>query len=292
MKVKLSRPVRVVLLIVATALSVMPMLEVTLRVVDPWGLKYFDDLAYLWENVVAHPQRGYAVPPGTYQFSNWKATILADSTRWLPDNQQGKCKVVFLGDSATWSHGVSDEQTWVNVVAGQLPEANAINAGLNGYNSENVRRAIAEFPDAHLIVYLIVGNDMEPTSGWENGWPYQPRLWMLDKYVRYWQLSRGFNATPASAATPNDPRPPDPHYQRFLNDLEAMSADPRVIFLAIPGFLDPALIAQYDIFVFPSNDRNERISVADPHANADGSRAMATSALPVLQAAMAARCPR
>lgn len=292
MRTKLSKPVRWLLLLVVTALSVVPMLEITLRVVDPWGLKYFDDLAVLWDAVVEHPQRGYALPPGTYQFSNWKATILPDSTRWLPANHEGQCKVLFLGDSVTWSHGVSDEETWVNVVAGQLPTANVINAALNGYNSENVRRALEEFPAAHVIIYLIVGNDMEPTMGWENGWLRQPRLLMLDKYARYWQLSRGFGNTPAVANTSAEPPPPDPHYQRFEADLDALSRDPRVVFLAIPGFLDPGLISKYNIFVFPKGDGRGRISVVDPHPNAEGSRNMATIALPVIQAAMGERCPQ
>ncbi|MFN8448736.1 MAG: hypothetical protein U0521_09145 [Anaerolineae bacterium] len=37
-----------------------------------------------------------------------------------------------------------------------------VNAGVSGYNSTNVARALTLYPDARALVYLIVNNDAEP----------------------------------------------------------------------------------------------------------------------------------
>jgi hypothetical protein len=70
-----------------------------------------------------------------------------------------------------------------------------------------------------------------------------------------------------------------------------MAGDPRFLLLAIPGFLDPAFIAAHDIYELPPGDGRGRISAADPHPNAEGSQRMAAALLPIVQGALATRCP-
>ncbi|MFN8418328.1 MAG: SGNH/GDSL hydrolase family protein [Anaerolineae bacterium] len=285
----MKRPLRIIVLILFLIVTLPIELEVLLYLLDPWGLKYFDDLAILWENVVSDPDRGYMLPAGTYKFSHWTATIDEGSVRAVPGNQHGSCKVLFIGDSVTWGHGVDDADTWISRIAEQMPQIDAINAALDGYNSENVRRGIADFPDAKVIVYFVIGNDAEPTSGWDYGLPQQPHLSMIEKYIRYLQLNAQINAPAPKSETAQQ----DPNYIRFKNDLQALADDGRVIFFAPKDVFEASIVSQYDIHELTADPKNpDRISAADPHPNPNGHRRVAAFILPFVQSAAAKACPQ
>src|SRR5262245_45701053 len=108
---------RRIVFVIVVLVSIVLELEIVLNLLDPWGCRYFNDLATLWEKVVESPNRGYVLPLGKYQFSHWQATELQNSVRLVPDNANGPCQVVFLGDSVEWGHGVNDNETWVNLIA-------------------------------------------------------------------------------------------------------------------------------------------------------------------------------
>jgi lysophospholipase L1-like esterase len=284
----MKKPLKIVAFIVVLLVSLPLELELLLSVTDIWGLKYFDDLATLWEKSIIDPTRGYILPPGTYRFSHWTATELENSVRWLPNNAKGPCEVVFLGDSVTWGHGVNDAETWVNLIAAQMPQINAINPSLDGYNSENVRRAIAGFPEANVIVYLIVGNDTDSTYGYSNPLPYQPHLSMIEKYIRYYAIQKS-GSTSALEYANVAPATTDSNVQRFISDLKALKEDKRVVFIAFDKEFDN-LKQQFGIRSIPAY--THRISFADPHPNAEGSKEMAASIQPIVQQAVAQQCPR
>ena len=134
--------------------------EALLARFDPLGFVYFRDQAYLSAQMIPDP-RGYNFRPGTYPLS-FALTILPDGTRAVPDTGPAAVTLVFIGDSVTFGYGVDDDQTWVNLIARTLPGVHVINAGVSGYNSTNVARTVAQFPDADALVYLIVNNDAEP----------------------------------------------------------------------------------------------------------------------------------
>lgn len=284
----MRKVLKIALFIVVLLVSLPLELELLLSVTDIWGLKYFDDLATIWEKSVVDPTRGYVLPPGTYQFSHWNATQLENSVRLLPNNAKGPCEVVFLGDSVTWGHGLNDSETWVNLIAAQMPQINAINPSFDGYNSENVRRAIAGFPQANVILYMIVGNDTDPTSGYSNPLPYQPHLSMIEKYIRYFAVQKN-QAAPAANNTSFTPQTTDPNIQRFISDLQAMKQDKRVVLIAFDKEFDN-FKKDYNIHSIPFY--THRISYADPHPNIEGSKEMATNILPIVQAAVAQQCPQ
>ena len=283
----MKKVIRIIVFIIVVLVSTYFEIELVLTLTDPWGLEYFDDLATIGEKAVESPNRGYVLPPGTYQFSHWQATELENSIRLVPDNANGSCKVVFLGDSVEWGHGVNDKETWVNLIAAQLPHINAINASFDGYNSENVRRGIADFPDANLIVYLIIANDTDPTLGYANGWPHQPHLSMIDKYVRFFMLNKG----QGDQTIVNGPGKEQQQVGklRFESDIEALAQDKRVVMISFQGDFDKSFDAQYNIHVIPHY--KNRISNADAHPNVEGSKELAASIFPTVRDAVVQQCP-
>ncbi|MEO8398085.1 MAG: hypothetical protein ABI700_34140, partial [Chloroflexota bacterium] len=131
---------------------------------DPLGFGYFRDQADLNLHLIADP-RGYTFQPGTYKLSKSSFTILPDGNRAVPDTPpNAKKTLVFMGDSVTFGYGVDDDQTWVDLVAGDLPGVHVIDAGVSGFNSANVVRTLALYPDAQALVYLIIDNDADPEN--------------------------------------------------------------------------------------------------------------------------------
>ncbi len=272
------------LVLLGTILVLLIGAEVVLNIFDPWGVHYFDDLASVWDNTVAHPDRIDVISPGVYRFSNWTVTELEGYTRAVPDNMKGSCKVVFVGDSVTWGHGVNDKDTWVNLVAAQLPETNVINAGFEGYNSENVKGTLKDFPDAKLLVYLIIGNDAEPTTGLLR----QTRASMMKKYLTFFfkeilktDSNRAANADTIATSDSTI-------YNRFRADIEAMSHDKRVVFIGFDEPLSNSLKPAYHVNTIPLYTNH--ISLADPHPSARGHQQVAESILPIVQKAIENQC--
>jgi hypothetical protein len=257
----------------STGVTILGM-ELALSVFDPWGMHYFDDVGSIWEHVIPHENRVYVLSPGVYHFSNWSVNQLNDYTRLVNNSQEGACKVVFLGDSVTWGHGVNDDDTWVNLLAAQLPGTTVINAGFDAYNSENVLGTLADYPDAHLFVYLIFANDAVPTLDVHR----KPHYSMLGKYLLYIveQLSGDADQSQHSDTI------------RFKAEIQQMGLDPRVIFIGFDEPLAQSLKPEYDVFLIPAY-RNS-ISKVDFHPNPEGHKEIAEAVLPYVRAAVERQC--
>lgn len=166
------------------------MIEGFLRVIDPWGIYYFDDQLELRESYVQLPDGTYTLPEGEYQLTRFSASILMDGTRLVPDTQLSDCVIVTVGDSVTWGHGVNDAETWVNLLARDFPTVQFINAGVNGYNIETVWRSMGRFPNAKGYLYLMTDNDAAFETEWDakidgrGVWQNEPAAYM-SKYALY-----------------------------------------------------------------------------------------------------------
>ncbi len=174
--------------------------EALLALFDPLGFAYYRDQAYLGSLLVPDP-RGYNFRPGTYQLSSFRFTLLPDGTRAVPDtNLSADRTLVFVGDSVTFGYGVNDDQTWVNLIARALPDVHVINAGVSGYNSRNVSRAISLYPRTASLVYLIVSNDAEPEKQVDFDHLHAPDAG---------ELARALPAQPARLPVPDQRRSAD-----------------------------------------------------------------------------------
>ncbi|MBN1284978.1 MAG: hypothetical protein JXB47_06250 [Anaerolineae bacterium] len=57
--------------------------EILLRVFDPWGMRYFDDVEFAARRYVSDPVRDYVLPAGRYEFSAWRAVVGTDHMRYV-----------------------------------------------------------------------------------------------------------------------------------------------------------------------------------------------------------------
>lgn len=269
------------------------LLELLLALVDPWGMRYFTDLAKMArEDWVVDSQRGYKFPAGTYEYSHWSATIV-DGARYLPQaGPDANCAVVILGDSVAFGYGVDDEDVWLNQIVPDLPDVTFLNTGVPRYNSTNVLRTYQAFPDADAYLYLIVNNDIEPAidlethvfTGSGEGLPF---------VVRYVNFGIYFGG--------QSRRPPDPDgqfslaapdTQRFLSEVNALRADER---MTLVGFQAQAITNTLQAQEIPVEvvpyAAEERISVADNHLNETGNRLMAEDLQPIVENVVQTHCP-
>ena len=94
-------------------------IEAALAAVDPWGVRYFDDVQSIWQ-ASAPDVTGYSFKPGRYIFGPTAFTIEADGLRAVPGRDSSGPRVAFVGDSVTFGQGVNDADTWVSLMAAAL----------------------------------------------------------------------------------------------------------------------------------------------------------------------------
>ncbi|MBZ0309225.1 MAG: hypothetical protein K8I82_24380 [Anaerolineae bacterium] len=113
----------------------------------------------LWDAKLEWREEGWLVKPGRHDFSDSRATVLDNHTRFVPDTSPSDCQIVTVGDSITFGLWVDDEDTWVNQLARLLPDVEFINAGVPGYNSSQLVHTFSRYPDASGYLYVVVDND-------------------------------------------------------------------------------------------------------------------------------------
>lgn len=244
-------------------------LELGLRILDPWGMAYFDDQATLQAKLARLTNR-VSLQPGRYTLHNWQVVQREDFTRRVPGSRGGKCHITFIGDSVTWGQGVSDAQTWVSLVAQALPFATVQNAAFSGADSNDVMRSVRDFAGADALVYLIIYNDVDDKA---HPWSPNPPSGYLGRYL-YAYL--GVYKAP----------PPD--WPRFWADMAVLQADPRIVLVAFDDAFGAQVAARLNVHLIPPY--TERLAVVDSHPNAMGHRQIADAILPVIRSTIG-RCP-
>ncbi len=252
------------------------LVEGILVALDPLGVRVYDDWLPLFQAVVAHPIRQYVLKPGRYSLSYGPVTVAPDHTRVVPDSQGGPCVIVFVGDSMVFGLGVKDSDTWINRLARNLPGTTLVNAGMFGYNSEQIRWTLALFPDAAVLVYLVYGNDDEVTRSLVGGAGWLVRLGAESMTLRYADfLGQDDHGSPRD-------RP------RFEVDLTSIRRDSRVILVAFDDVWGRQFGEQFDAYLIPLYTR--RLSYFDGHPDAAGNREIAAAIAPIVERAVRERC--
>lgn len=118
----------------------------------------------------------------------------------------GVFRILCLGDSVTFGTGVTNEQTYPNVLEGIIQQAappgmivDVINAGISAYNIRNIRGLLEHYinylkPD--VVVYAFVENDLDDSvSAGPGGWlvAYDPTKssdepFILDDFPAVWLM--------------------------------------------------------------------------------------------------------
>lgn len=250
------------------------MVEGLLRVFDPLGAHYFTDIEQLGLSSAIDEHRGYTLQAGSYSLRGWSVTELPDGIRYTPASETSACKVLMLGDSVVFGHGVNDNETAANILASKL-HANIINTAFEGYNSRQVLETLRLHPEVDVAVYLIINNDMDPA-------------WHFEKPDRLEQTPMLSIYTMALWNISHRPAPVEEE-ARFWSDIAQLSSDPRVQLVAFDEPVGRLVASRYPVAIIPPY--KSRNSFFDPHPSAEGHQEIAASMLPIVQSAVAKRCP-
>ena len=148
-----SRFRRLLLSLITTAV-IFGFAELIARSINPvfprWGLP--DTNAVI---MTAHPTRLWGLAPGSRKNVDTTATVNQLGLRGdlvavpRPVSEE---RIVILGDSTFFGHGVSDEDTLPSALQARLTNTTVINGGVPGYSTEQTRRLLDE------VIW-----DLEPT---------------------------------------------------------------------------------------------------------------------------------
>lgn len=156
-----------------SALIALGLAEAGLRVFRPWGIEYFHTLPYHMQGMVDHPQLGYVHPKSvSYELGTNRVELNSHGLRdeeVLYAKEPDERRVLVLGDSVTFGWGVNQGKTFSDRMEPLLSAETGnkwqvINAGVNGYNSEQEAtylriEGMQYSPDIVILVY--VDNDID-----------------------------------------------------------------------------------------------------------------------------------
>ncbi len=228
------------------------LMEATLNILDPIGIRlnFHGQTRMAW--VMVEDVSGYRVLAGDYYFAS-QTRILTDGSRAVPDSQDNAdCSLAVIGDSVSFGWGVSDAETFANLIA-RDNAIRVINAARSGYNAGNIEK-LYEGYQADAYLWLIIPNDVN--IAWDTNWEgrnqqsYLPATWL---YLQY--LFPSANAY----RLPED----KPTYERVIN---RFSQDERVLMIA----LEDDTNAPLSLDRIPAIE--DFVSVYDHHPNAVGHR--------------------
>jgi hypothetical protein len=229
------------------------MLEGYLRLVDPWGLFYIDDIKAI--DYERTDDRWLPVE-GTYELTNFNITFLKDHSRYVPDTHMlGSCIIVAIGDSVTCGWGIENNETWLNLLANEFPSVRFINAGVVGYSTSQILQRQADYPEADGFLYLVTLNDLaerEVRFAVDDNDPY------IQAYAKVW-------------ATITYPLPRMYETERFVSDVQQFEGDTLImvhdntVWQEI-GYMDNVVWLDWT---------SDHISVVDAHPTAQGHEQLA-----------------
>jgi lysophospholipase L1-like esterase len=115
--------------------------------------------------MVGHPTRLWGMGPGVRSNAGTEAKISALGIREpVPEvpRPKGRQRVMIVGDSTFFGHGVPDDATMAAQLVGRLAErgieADTINGGIPGYSSEQTRMLLEEVGWKLEPTLLVIGN--------------------------------------------------------------------------------------------------------------------------------------
>lgn len=263
--------------VVATLL----MVEFGLRLIDPKGnFVHLEDRRLLNGKELIDLGRTQVLQAGRHELRGYTITITAQHTRLVPGTsyRQDACRVAFVGDSFTMAIGVDDEETWVSELARQYPNLHLINAGMYGYNTEQVNYSITDI-SANFYIYLLFANDDAATQIGSLG---DSRLF-ISALIAY--TYPAFYVGNQRLTLPADD-------ETFAREFAAVISNPDVFVIGFDR--DPLvqeMAEQYPngVNIIPSFSNT--VSPSDIHAGPLGNREIANSVSPLLSGWAEEKCP-
>lgn len=191
---------RVIVIIALVSLQVLVafvVLEVALRVLDPFGISYYPETARYFDTYVLEEPIGYRNRPlltGTFYGVPVSINSLGMRDREVSIKEEGEFRILVMGDSVPFGIGVKYENSLPyqleRILNEQYPENyfRTLNMGVPSYNTEQELIQLKDLglklkPDA--VVLLFSDNDIEP------------KKWVLDKRSK-WYVNLGQRSYAAS----------------------------------------------------------------------------------------------
>ena len=253
------------------------MVELGLRLVDPRGAYDMYNAYWILSDGIDDDEIGYRTRPGIYQARHFTATILDDGSRYVPASVESNCVITMIGDSFTWGMGVSDEETFSNLIAEQL-KVTVLNHGYRAYNAEQVL-AVRNRYNASFYVWLHITNDWHAPTHYtrEQVQARRPAIsFALFSYLPNQSLVQ---------TLPDD-------NQNYRDALGALATDERVLTFAFDEEIGSRAARWYpSIILLPeSHYRNNPVSITDGHPNETAHRLIAEDMLPAIRNMMESHC--
>jgi hypothetical protein len=294
-----------------STLVVVLLTEVLLRVFNPWGMDFFHNLPYHMQGMVDHPQLGYVHPKSvSYELGKNHVTL---NSKGLRDREvdypkaAGEGRILTLGDSVTFGWGVSQGVTFSDRMEPLLEQRTGqpwevINAGVNGYNTEQERiwlesEGLRYDPDIVILTYVANDTDevFDPNETTWRRYPTWPdslpealgRLQRLSFLFQGTKMFTRLRPSPDAGEQPKDPtkrpsmidKPRWPESRTALDGIAATLRERGIHFLvARESGRDPRFFAELEAAGIDSitldtawaqvPSDQARVSRVDPHPSA------------------------
>lgn len=257
------------------------MVEAMLYFLDPLGVVTYLHSFTMLEESTLPSDTGYTFPVGEHQMLNYTFTINEDESRLVPaTDKEANCTIAAIGDSLTFGMGVTDDETWVNILAEIYPDVEFLNYGRPVFAAGNVLRSYNAYP-ADAYIWLIVYNDDFPPREYyvrQPDYPLASRLYWI--YVIYPAI---FGELPFNVLYENG--------ESITDDGSSPSADVAEIIAEntlIFGFNElPASNVEQAIIIPKYTEPN---SPMDAHPSAVGNQQIAEGILPYMDDFIQEQC--
>ncbi len=160
------------LLLVSSIFVSVLLAEIGVRVLDPLGVSYLEEISRYHLDKIPDDSRIYKHKPGlkkVYQGVEvtTNAMGLRDKTIW--EKETGELRLLLLGDSITFGWGVADEHTYARKLEAILRmklnrHVTTINSGVGSYNTWQEYNFLADFIDVlqpDMVSLLYNANDIQ-----------------------------------------------------------------------------------------------------------------------------------
>jgi len=154
--------------LVGTFLVCLLIIEVAIRILDPQSDLRRKDLFFQYEPFIGF--EGIPGKKGVFANSSFKTTITHNNEGYRDvnhdkKNTQNKFRVITLGDSFTWGHGVENDQIYMKVLEGYSPNIETINMGGPGGDPQGELKVYTsrglDYKHDMVLVGFFIGNDIE-----------------------------------------------------------------------------------------------------------------------------------
>lgn len=161
-----------IILTFSSILILLIIVEVAIRVLDPFGVSYFQEASRYHLDKVPDPILVFKHAPGlwrTYQGVSVRINELGLRDRDLEKRANDELRILLLGDSVTFGWGVPIEATFGRKLESTLASklgrpVRTVNTGVGGYNTVQeyaVLRTYFDITEPDVVVLLYVSNDIE-----------------------------------------------------------------------------------------------------------------------------------